>query len=378
MKRIKCLRMLCLRILVVLLTLTVGWHSPVVMADDATTVKTRVVDRQAMIDKAVDFLRVRGQAEDGSFSKQSGLGITALVTAGLLAADVSREDPMVAKALKYLESYRQTDGGIYAPNSKHSNYETCLTIMALVKANKDGRYTESLKGAEAYIKKMQWDEGEGLKSDDTAFGGAGYGSKSRPDLSNTSFLLDALNSLGRDGNDEAVKRALVFVSRCQNRASGDNATPFATKVDDGGFYYTPAAGGDSMAGKTENGGLRSYASMTYAGLKSMIYAGVDKNDPRVQAAKNFLAQNYSLTSNPGMGTSGLYYYYQTMAKALSALETDTFETKDGTKSWKLDILTTLADSQKEDGSWVNSDPRWLEGDTNLVTGYTLLTLSFLK
>ena len=373
MKRIDCLR-----ILVVLLTLTVGWHSPIVMADDTTTVKTKVVDRQAMIDKAVDFLRVRGQAEDGSFSKQSGLGITALVTAGLLAADVSREDPMVAKALKYLESYRQSDGGIYAPNSKHSNYETCLTIMALVKANKDGRYTESLKGAEAYIKKMQWDEGEGLKSDDTAFGGAGYGSKSRPDLSNTSFLLDALNSLGRDGNDEAVKRALVFVSRCQNRASGDNATPFATKVDDGGFYYTPAAGGDSMAGKTENGGLRSYASMTYAGLKSMIYAGVDKNDPRVQAAKGFLAQNYSLTSNPGMGTSGLYYYYQTMAKALSALETDTFETKDGTKSWKLDILTTLADSQKEDGSWVNSDPRWLEGDTNLVTGYTLLTLSFLK
>jgi squalene-hopene/tetraprenyl-beta-curcumene cyclase len=79
-----------------------------------------------------------------------------------------------------------------------------------------------------------------------------------------------------------------------------------------------------------------------------------------------------------MGTSGLYYYYQTMAKALSALGTDTFETKDGAKSWKIDILTTLADAQKEDGSWVNNDPRWLEGDTNLVTGYTLLTLSFLK
>ncbi|MCY2974247.1 MAG: terpene cyclase/mutase family protein [Planctomycetota bacterium] len=368
----------CLRMVFVFASLSTMMQMPTTIAQEAAAPKTKVVDRQAMIDKAVDFLRVRGQAEDGSFSKQSGLGVTALVTAGLLAADVSREDPMVAKSLKYLESYRQNDGGIYAPNSKHSNYETCLSIMALVKANKDGRYTELLKGAETYIKKMQWDEGEGLKSDDTAFGGAGYGSKSRPDLSNTSFLLDALNSLGRDGNDEAVKRALVFVSRCQNRASGDNSTPFAAKVDDGGFYYTPAAGGDSMAGKTENGGLRSYASMTYAGLKSMIYAGVNKDDPRVQAAKTFLAQNYSLTSNPGMGTSGLYYYYQTMAKALSALGTDTFETLDGSKSWKLDILTTLADAQKEDGSWVNSDPRWLEGDTNLVTGYTLLTLSLLK
>ncbi len=368
----------CLRIVLAFASLSMIMQLPLTTAQEAAVAKTKVVDRQAMIDKAVEFLRVRGQAEDGSFSKQSGLGVTALVTAGLLAADVSREDPMVAKSLKYLESYRQSDGGIYAPNSKHSNYETCLTIMALVKANKDGRYNELLKGAEAYIKKMQWDEGEGLKSDDTAFGGAGYGSKSRPDLSNTSFLLDALNSLGRDGNDEAVKRALVFVSRCQNRASGDNPTPFAAKIDDGGFYYTPAAGGDSMAGKTENGGLRSYASMTYAGLKSMIYAGVNKDDPRVQAAKNFLAQNYSLTSNPGMGSSGLYYYYQTMAKALSALGTDTFETSNGAKSWKLDILTTLSDAQKEDGSWVNSDPRWLEGDTNLVTGYTLLTLSFLK
>jgi len=345
---------------------------------DVKSGEVKTVDRQAMIARAVDFLRVRGQAEDGSFSKQSGLGVTALVTAGLLAVDVSREDPIVAKSLKYLESFRQKDGGIYAPNSKHSNYETCLTIMALVKANKDGRYDETLKGAEAYIKKMQWDEDEGLKSDDTAFGGAGYGSKSRPDLSNTSFLLDALTSLGRDGNDEAVKRALVFVSRCQNRASGDNPTPFASKVDDGGFYYTPAAGGDSMAGKTENGGLRSYASMTYAGLKSMIYAGVKKDDARVLAAKQFLSQNYSLTSNPGMGSSGLYYYYQTMAKALSALGADTFETKDGAKPWKSEILATLADSQKEDGSWVNPDPRWLEGDTSLVTGYALLTLSFLK
>ncbi|MDZ4851160.1 MAG: prenyltransferase/squalene oxidase repeat-containing protein [Pirellulaceae bacterium] len=335
-------------------------------------------DYRTTVDRAVEFLRVRGQAEDGSFSKQNGLGVSALVAAGLLAVDVPREDPVVAKVLAFIEGYQQPDGGIYAPGSKHSNYETCLAIMAISKANRDGKYTAMLAKAEVYIKKLQWDEGEGLTSDDPAFGGAGYGSKSRPDLSNSSFLLDALNSLGRDGSDEAVQRALIFVSRCQNRASGDNPTPFANKINDGGFYYTPAAGGDSMAGKTENGGLRSYASMTYAGLKSMIFAGVAKDDQRVQAAAKFLESNYSLESNPGMGSSGLFYYYHTMAKALNALGVEQFKAVDGEHAWRTELLATLASSQKKDGSWVNPDSRWLEGDPNLVTGYALLTLSMLK
>ncbi len=336
------------------------------------------VDRLAMTNKAIDFLRVRGQAEDGSFSKQNGLGVSALVTAGLLSVGVPRDDAMVSKALAYLESFKQADGGIYAPNSKHSNYETCIAIMAFTKANADGKYAKLLEGAEAYVKKLQWDDGEGLKSDDPAYGGAGYGSKSRPDLSNTSFLLEALNSLGRDENDEAVQRALTFVSRCQNRASGDNPTQFAGMVNDGGFYYTPAAGGDSMAGKTENGGLRSYASMTYAGLKSMIFAGVEKNDERVKAATKFLESNYSVDSNPGMGSSGLFYYYHTMAKALAALGVAEFKTTEGGREWRTDLLTALAKRQQDDGSWINSDARWMEGDPNLVTGYALLTLGMLK
>ena len=75
-----------------------------------------------------------------------------------------------------------------------------------------------------------------------------------------------------------------------------------------------------MAGKLPNGGLRSYASMTYAGLKSMIHAGVGPDDPRVKAAVEWLRKHYSLDENPGMGKSGLYYYYHTFAKALDAIE----------------------------------------------------------
>ena len=250
--------------------------------------------------------------------------------------------------------------------------------MAFSKVNSDGRYSELIKGAEKFVKLQQWDEGEGLKSDDNAYGGAGYGSKSRPDLSNTGFLIEALRNAGCPEDDPAIQRALVFVSRCQNLESPANRTEFAPKVNDGGFYYTPAAGGESFAGKEENGGLRSYASMTYAGLKSMIFAGVDKNDYRVKAAKNFLYSNYSVSTNPGMGSSGLYYYQQTMAKALDALGEPEFNSKEGPRNWKSDLLKHLSSQQQENGSWTNPDARWMEGDPNLVTGYVLLTLSYLK
>ena len=334
--------------------------------------------RQKSIEKAVSYLRDVGQAPDGSFSSKTGPGVTGLVVAGLLSVDIPVDNPLVAKSLKFLESTRQEDGGLYAPKSTHANYETCLAIMAFSKANQNGKYTELIKGAELFVKKEQWDEGEGIKSDDVAYGGAGYGSKSRPDLSNTAFLIDALRSAGVSEEDEAIQRALVFVSRCQNLYSAHNRTEFAVKINDGGFYYTPAAGGDSMAGKTESGGLRSYASMTYAGLKSMIFAGVDREDFRVKAAKRFLYDNYSVSSNPGMGSSGLYYYQHTMAKALDALGEKEFKTKDGLRDWKSELLSQLEAAQQPNGSWTNPDARWMEGDPNLVTGYVMLTLAYLK
>jgi squalene-hopene/tetraprenyl-beta-curcumene cyclase len=177
-----------------------------------------------------------------------------------------------------------------------------------------------------------------------------------------------------------MQRALIFVSRCQNLESPYNTTPFAAKINDGGFYYTPAAGGNSQAGNDDaTGGLRSYASMTYAGLKSMIYAGLKPDDGRVKAAIAWLKKHYDLDSNPGLGDQGLYYYYQTFAKALSALGQDTF-TDDNRVShdWRKDLIDALARRQRSDGSWINENKRWLEGDANLSTGYALLALSYCK
>ena len=361
--------------------LFVSQHAGFSLAQETDTRRVIALDVEAqsrMERAAVAFLR-QSQGADGSFSSQAGPGVTGLVAAALLSIGVPKDDPMVDKAILYLLNTKRPDGGLYAEGSRHANYETCLAIMALSKANEQGRYDGVLQGAQRFVKGEQWDEGEGLGPKDPAFGGAGYGSKSRPDLSNTSFFIEALRSTGVEESDPAIQRALAFVNRCQNLESPANDTPFASKLNDGGFYYTPAAGGDSMAGKDEaTGGLRSYASMTYAGLKSMLYAGVGPEDFRVKAATKFLKKNYSVTSNPGMGPAGLFYYLQTMSKALAMVAEETFESDTGSRSWRSDILGQLQKTQKVDGSWTNPEPRWMEGDPNLVTGYALLTLANLK
>lgn len=329
--------------------------------------------------KAISFLSTKGQAADGSFSSQAGPAVTALVATGMLRNGQTVDDPVVAKALKYVENFVQPDGGVYNPQGNHKNYETCIALVCFSEANKDGRYDKQIAAADAFIKGLQWDESDGHDRASVNYGGAGYGSKKRPDLSNTAFLLDALKAAGNGPDDPAVQKALIFVSRCQNLESPYNTTEFPAKNPDGGFYYTVANGGESQAGKLDNGGLRSYASMTYAGLKSMIFAGVGPEDPRVKAALAWIGKHYDLTVNPGMGDAGLFYYYHTFAKALDALGQDRFVDDTGKEhDWRAELVAELARRQNADGSWVNTNSRWLEGDPNLVTGYALLALAYCR
>ena len=334
----------------------------------------------ATVDRAIHFLFDKAQAADGSFSAQAGPGVTAVVTAAILRQGRSPDDPAVAKSLAYVARFVQPDGAVSPPKSNYRNYETCLALMCFSEANRDGRYTKLIAGAERFLKAKQWAEPEGIDKSNPYYGGAGYGGKhDRPDLSNTQFLVEALRAAGAGADDEAMQRALVFVSRCQNLESAHNTLPFAAKNPDGGFIYTAAAGGQSPAGKTPNGGLRSYGSMTYAGLKSMLYAGVRADDPRVKAARSWIQQHYDLSNNPGMGNVGLYYYYQTFAKALSAAAVGDLVDASGRRhDWRHDLLAELVKRQRPDGSWINTADRWMESDPNLVTGYALLALSYGK
>jgi squalene-hopene/tetraprenyl-beta-curcumene cyclase len=331
-----------------------------------------------MIDRALAFLRPRQDAK-GGWSTQREPGITALVvTAILRSGRVTSEDPVVTKALRYLEGFLGPKGGL--SEAPHANYTTSIALVAFQSANEKGRYDRVIKAGQDFLKTMQWDEGEGKSRENAFYGGAGYGgSNSRPDLSNTAFFIEALRDTGVPSNDPNLQKALVFVSRCQNLRSEFNDQEWAGKINDGGFVYTAANGGSSMAGKDPDGGLRSYASMTYAGLKSMIYAGLSREDPRVKAALAYITQHYSLDENPGLGQQGLYYYYHTFAKTMSVLDSPTLTDASGAShDWRAELVAALAKRQQADGSWINGADRFMEGDPNLVTAYALLALGYTR
>eukprot|EP00913_Durusdinium_trenchii_P005615 g5233.t1 len=317
------------------------------------------------------------QGDDGSWTTPRSPGISALVTAALMRSGVPPTDATVARALKHLSGFVRKDGGIYSKRSGHRNYETCISLLAFHAANKNGEYDKTIANADKFLRKLQWDEEDGKKSSDESYGGAGYGRSRRPDLSNTAFLVEALKAAGAKADDPALKKALKFVSRCQNLETEHNTTRFSTKVNDGGFYYTPAGGGSSPAGKETNGGLRSYGTMTYAGLKSMIHAGLKPDDPRVKGAFRWVRQSYSVERNPGVGQNGVYYYYHTFAKTLGVLNLDHVKDAKGHQhDWRKELAEALVKRQKKNGSWVNSSPRWFEGDPNLATAYALTALSY--
>ena len=348
------------------------------LAQTATAETDAKVDRANVIADGIAYLRTAGQAEDGTFTAEAGPGLTAMALTALLRNGVPVDDPMVAKGLKALEGFVKPDGGVYG-NGRMKNYETCVAILAFTEANADKRYDKIIADANKFIRGLQYGAAAGQDQENVWYGGVGYGGPERPDLSNTSYLIDALHAVDAPADDEAIQRALVFVSRCQNLEGAGNDTEFAGKVNDGGFYYVvPTESVDPSEDEryTANGGLRSYGSMTYAGFKSMVYAGLTKEDPRVKAALEWIGKNYSVTENPGQGTAGLFYYYNTFGSALDAADLEAVVDDEGTShDWRADLTVELAKQQNDDGSWSNANRQWFENDKNLATAFALLALS---
>src|SRR5205823_5420785 len=200
-------------------------------------------------------------------------GVTGIVVTGLIHCGVKPDAAPVAKGVKFIEGLVNEKSGHIAGNDANAgliNYTTSINVMALNAADKGDKY----KGV--------------------------------------------------------IKNAAVFVSRCQNFKSEHNTAPWAAKTNDGSFIYTGANGGENR--RTDGDGrktdLAGYGSMTYAGIKSLIYCGVSKDDDRMKKALEWLRSHYTLEENPGMPPGarqrGLYYYYHAMAKCLAALGEDEF------------------------------------------------------
>jgi len=336
----------------------------------------------ASIQKGLAFL-VAGQQADGGWEAfgKSNPAITSLVVKALAQdADYGPNHPAVRRGLESILRHVQRDGGIYVDGEEMPNYHTSVALMALA-AMKDSALGARIADAQAFLKKLQWDEGEGHEASSAWYGGAGYGKSKRPDLSNTQFMLEALRESGLSADDPVYQQAMVFVSRCQ-MLDKTNDQPFARESGDGGFVYSPANGGESKAGtevEADRPRLRSYGSMTYAGFKSLLYAKVDRDDPRVKAAVDWIRRYYSLDHNPNMpgaqSREGLYYYYYVFARAMHAWGQESVSDAGGLPHpWRNELCEKLLSLQRDDGSWVNEADRWYEGNPHLVTAYAILAM----
>lgn len=344
----------------------------------------------AAIRAGVAWLAAR-QTDDGAFSNPQFPGLSGLALWAIAASGDASYANVVKKGSDYMLSKVQPDGGIYTPipgrkGGGLGTYNTAICLTALAATGRDD-ITEVILNARTYLAESQH------LGDDVFKGGFGYDKQNeRPyaDLMNTHFVLEAMRRTqayedrrpaGQKRADLNWQAALEFAERLHNGPdTGDSA---------GGFAYSPGdakAGTERIPAKTNAPGaantneivvLRSYGSITYAGLLSLVYCDVDRTDPRVQSALHWASRHWTLEENPGMQDQGLYFFYNVIARSLSAAGLDTIPREQGDPiQWAKELVAKVVSIRQDDGSWVNRNGRFWENDPVLATAYSVLALEF--
>lgn len=351
-----------------------------------------VQEARAAMDRGVRWL-VSQQRPEGHWSNPEFPALTALPLWALVRAG-ARDPKVIDPAVRYILSCVRENGAIYRDPSEDrkggglSTYNTAICMVALHEVG-DPKLTPVVLKAREFVARSQHLGG------DIYHGGMGYDpATGRPyaDLSNSYMAYEAmrLTEAAEDFRSPGAKRqdldwdaALEFLARTQNLPDV-NPQPWVSDDPNerGGFVYRPDA---SQAGTyTDDKGVvrfRTYGSMTYAGLLSLIYARVDRNDPRVRSAFDWAVRHWTLEENPGMGPDGLYYFYNVLSKSLAAYGRDLLP-REGAEpvNWRAALVRKLLCLQKIEpetgyGYWVNDQSgRWWESDPVLVTSYALLAL----
>jgi squalene-hopene/tetraprenyl-beta-curcumene cyclase len=343
---------------------------------------------QHAIDKGLAWLQAN-QNTNGYWSTADQPAVTALALTAFMGEPSgnyqSHPSPGIELGYQFITSLAKPDGSIYGKGLQ--NYNTAICMMGLIAA-RNPHYDDLLRRSRQWLVGQQVHINEKGKPDSPLDGGVGYGDHGPySDMNNTFTALESLyysKYLAADkpaaGKDLNWPAAIHFIQSCQNLPAY-NKQPWVSDEarDKGGFVYLP---GNSKAGSFTNAqgrvALRSYGSISYAGLLSYIYADLQRDDPRVQAAFDWLRNNYTLDENPGMGQQGLYYYLHLMTKALAIYGVDQLPIASGQSvDWRKDVAMKLINLQKSDGSWANANGRWWEHDPSLVTSYSLMSLEIL-
>jgi squalene-hopene/tetraprenyl-beta-curcumene cyclase len=345
---------------------------------------------EAAARKALKWLESK-QHEEGHWSNSQWPALSALPVWALSLSPEFRESDAVKRGVDFLLSKAKDNGGIYVEPSMFqkgggmSNYNTAIAMVGLHLSGIE-------KARPTVLKARRFVAGAQHLGGDVYHGGFGYDAQTKrayADLSNTYIALEGLKltesteDLRTEGEKVEINKeaAAQFVSSIQNRKESNPAEWVSEHPEDkDGFAYRP----DDSRGlvrKVADGkeSFRSFGSMTYAGMLSLIYADVDRDDPRIKSAFDWAIRNWTVQENMPAGQEGYYYFINVLAKSMATYGQDSFVRENGQEvNWRVEIINELLKRQRIDengnGYWVNDNNRYWEGDAVLSTSYALIAL----
>lgn len=337
--------------------------------------------------RAADYLWSQ-QADDGGWHShtygllRSGQSLTPFVLGALL--EIPKEvnpapEARVDRALAFIRKNVQPDGalGMADPGiPDYPNYSTALAVSALCRAQRPG-WEMQVQPMVTYLRAQQFTEQNSWHPSDPVYGAWGMGGgRRRPpdtghvDLSMTRYVLEALRDAGVAASDSAFEHARMFVERCQNfdpKKLSANA--------DGGFFFSTTEFDTNKAGH-DGKRFRSYGTTTADGVLALLALGRPADDPRVVAARQWLATRQRNVEVPGfIGAAyqrwprGLSFYYcSASAQAFRSLGVGGGST----------IADEIKRIQRPDGSWANAENLVKEDDPLIATGFAVRALVALQ
>ncbi|MBI3819089.1 MAG: hypothetical protein HY286_10395 [Planctomycetes bacterium] len=297
------------------------------------------------IDRGIKYL-LNYQCRDGSWGYHAYFfpaGETALCAYTLLKCGIPASHPALQRAFAYLDGIEPAE--TYVVSCMLSAYEAT--------------------GNPAYKAKIQQLSGiltgyneRGLWSYPNSWGSPWRAEKGLIDLSNTQFAVLGLRAAHKGGVDipaalwkQIIESALKFqeIPRIMD-ASGSPKTDGTTttgKIQVAGFSYRAGEG--------------AYGSMTAAGIcilkialenvkSSLSSAQVRTVQNAIDSGVNWLAENFTITSNPKKG-DWVYYYLYGLERVGAFLKID----KIGEHDWYREGADWLISKQGNDGAWAESD-----------------------
>jgi hypothetical protein len=379
-----------------------------------TSCRPRGEGTGARIDRALGAgLRalVAAQSPDGAWRSSTygvfkdGLSLTPTVLKALaFGPDVDGSAGARRRAAGYLIGRVRADGSIDGGRfgMVYPVYTASAAAIALTFLN----VPEGREARDAWLRELrrrQLTEDLGWEPGDPAFGGWGYsieppiqGDGASPlgqhvdaDLSSTLFAVGTLRIAGVPAEDPAIRKALIFVERCQNVAGDGRAGD--PRYDDGGFFFSmtdPVRNKAGVAGTDRHGRVRyhSYGSATADGLRALLRCGLAKDHPRVVAARRWLEAHFLASTNPGTfeparegDRDATYFYYAwSLAHAFRALGIAEIESEGHKVAWAEALANELVRRQRDDGTWSNRFTASKEDDPLVATPFAAGALALCR